>query len=117
VRVIVTTTSSRAMRSSIETSPSNGMIRVAARRPTADDLGELVRDDLPLPLRLGQDVLQVGDLDLDLRQLVDDLLALQCGSRRSCMSRIAVAWISSISSSSIRPLRASSTSASAGSAR
>jgi hypothetical protein len=41
--------------------------------------------------------------------VVDDLLPLQGGRRRSCMSRIACAWISSISSSAISPVRASST--------
>ena len=80
VRVMVTTTSSRAMRSSIETSPSNGTIlRAPLVAPLGDDLGQLLGDDLPLPLRLGQDVLEVGDLDLDLGQLVDDLLPLQRG--------------------------------------
>ena len=44
-----------------------------------DDLGQLVADDLPLPLGPGEDVLQVRDLALDLGQLVDDLLALQRG--------------------------------------
>ena len=34
---------------------------------------------LPLPLRLGQDVLELGDLDLDLGELVDDPLPLQRG--------------------------------------
>src|SRR4051794_6585890 len=42
-----------------------------------DDLDQLVADDLPLPLRPGEDVLQIRDLALDLGQLVDDLLALQ----------------------------------------
>ncbi len=42
-----------------------------------DDLGQLVADDGALPLRLGEDVLEVGDLDLDLGQLVDDLLPLE----------------------------------------
>ena len=68
------------MRSSIETSPSNGMIWVLPLvAPPGDDLGQFLGDDRPLPLRLGQDVLEVGDLDLDLGQLVDDLLALQRG--------------------------------------
>ncbi len=42
-----------------------------------DDLGELVDDDLPLPGVVGQDVLEVGDDQLELGQPVDDLLALQ----------------------------------------
>ena len=42
-----------------------------------DDLGELVGDDLPLAGLVGQDVLEVGDLELDGREVVDDLLALQ----------------------------------------
>ena len=44
-----------------------------------DDLGELVADDLPLPLRRGEDVLVVGDLRHQLVVLVGDLLALQGG--------------------------------------
>ena len=44
-----------------------------------DDLGELVAHDPALALRLGQDVLEVGDLGLDLGQVVDDPLALQGG--------------------------------------
>ena len=68
------------MRSSIETSPSNGMIRVRRSSPhRSTDLGELLRDDLALALGLGQDVLEVGDLDLDLGQLVDDPLTLERG--------------------------------------
>lgn len=38
------------------------------------DLGELVAHDAALTLRLGQDVLEVGDLGFDSGQLVDDLL-------------------------------------------
>ncbi len=44
-----------------------------------DDLGQLVLDDLTLPLGLLEDVLEIGDLALDLGQLVDDLLALERG--------------------------------------
>ncbi len=44
-----------------------------------DDLGELVADDVALPDRVGQDVLEVGDDDLELVQPVDDLLPLQGG--------------------------------------
>ena len=40
---------------------------------------QLVADDLPLARLVGQDVLEVGDLELDLGQVVDDLLALQGG--------------------------------------
>ncbi len=42
-----------------------------------DDLGQLLADDLPLPGGVGQDVLEVGDLELELGELVDDLLALE----------------------------------------
>ncbi|SIK41608.1 Uncharacterised protein [Mycobacteroides abscessus subsp. abscessus] len=41
------------------------------------DLGEFVLDDGALTFRLGQDVLEVGDLGLDLGEVVDDLLPLQ----------------------------------------
>ena len=44
-----------------------------------DELGELVVHDGALALRLGQDVLEVGDLGLDLGQVVDDALAFQGG--------------------------------------
>src|SRR5439155_10096079 len=44
-----------------------------------DDLGEFVVHDPALPLGLGQDVFQVGDLGFDLGQVVDDALALQGG--------------------------------------
>ena len=44
-----------------------------------DDLGQLVADDGPLPDRVGQDVLEVGDDRLELVQPVDDLLPLQGG--------------------------------------
>ena len=57
---------------------------------------------------LGQDVLQLLDLDLDLGQLVDDPLPFQRGQAAQLQSRIAVAWISSTSSRLIRPVRASS---------
>src|SRR5690606_20356028 len=43
------------------------------------DLQQLGADDLPLPLRLVQDVLQVGDLRLEFGQLVEDALPFQCG--------------------------------------
>jgi hypothetical protein len=78
-----------------------------------DDLGSSSRT-ITLALRLGQDVLEVGDLGFDLGQIVDDLLPLQAARRRSCMSRIACAWISSMSSSSIRPARATRPSATPG---
>ena len=42
------------------------------------DLLELVAHDTALTLRLGENVLQVGDLGLDLGQIVDDALTLQC---------------------------------------
>ena len=42
-----------------------------------DDLGELVSHDLSLPLRLGQNVLQVGNGAFEFCQLVDDLLTLE----------------------------------------
>src|SRR2546423_1109390 len=54
-------------------------LRTPLVAPLRDDLRQLLGDDLPLPLRLGQDVLELGDLNLDLGQLVDDLLALQGG--------------------------------------
>ncbi len=61
------------------TSPSSGDEPAAAVVAVlVDDLLQLVADDLPLPLGgAGQDVLVVGDLELDLGQLVDDLLPLQ----------------------------------------
>ena len=43
------------------------------------DLGQLGTDDLPLPLRRGQDVLVVGDLGFQLVVLVDEFLPLQGG--------------------------------------
>lgn len=42
-----------------------------------DDLLELVTHDPALPLGLGEDVLEVGDLGLDLGEVVDDLLPLE----------------------------------------
>ena len=78
--MIVTTTSSRAIRS------SSADLAVGRDDPGAtvvavlvDDLGELVAHDGALALRLGQDVFEVGDLGLDLGQVVDDALAFQCG--------------------------------------
>ena len=44
-----------------------------------DDLVELVVDDLALAGLVGEDVLEVGDLELDLGQAVDDLLPLEGG--------------------------------------
>jgi len=44
-----------------------------------DDLGQLGADDVPLPLRRGQDVLVVGDLGRELVVLVDEFLSLQGG--------------------------------------
>src|ERR1700730_1363926 len=44
-----------------------------------DDLLEFVVDDGALALRLGQDVFQVGDLHLDLGQVVDDALTFEGG--------------------------------------
>ncbi len=77
-RVMVTTISSSAIRSSIETSPSNGRIsRATLVAVLGDDLAELGADDLALPGRAGQDRLEVGDLDHQLVVVVDDLLALQ----------------------------------------
>ena len=79
VSVIVTTTSSRAIRSSSLTSPSAATIlRAAVVAVLLDDFGQLVAHDGALALRLGQDVFQFGDLGLDLGQIVDDALALQC---------------------------------------
>ena len=43
------------------------------------DRGQLVADDLTLTRLVGQDVLEVGDLALDLGQVVDDALALEGG--------------------------------------
>ena len=43
-----------------------------------DDLCQLIVDNLALALLAGEDILQVGDFALDLRQLVNDLLAFQC---------------------------------------
>ena len=44
-----------------------------------DEFLELLAHDGALALRLGQDVLEVGDLGLDLREIVDDALALEGG--------------------------------------
>ena len=44
-----------------------------------DDLRQLVGDDLPLAGLVGQDVLEVGDPQLELGEVVDDLLALEGG--------------------------------------
>ena len=56
------------------------MIRVRRSSPYLSTISlEFVADDGALPLRLGQDVLEVGDLGLDLGQVVDDALAFQCG--------------------------------------
>jgi hypothetical protein len=44
-----------------------------------DDLGQLGADDVPLPLRRGQDVLVVGDLGREFVVLVDEFLSLQGG--------------------------------------
>ncbi len=44
-----------------------------------DDFLELIADDRALALRLGQDVLEVGDLGFDLGQIVDDALTFQGG--------------------------------------
>ena len=44
-----------------------------------DDLGELVADDRALPAGLGEDVVEVRDLALDLGRLVDDPLPLEGG--------------------------------------
>jgi hypothetical protein len=72
------------------------------------DLGELVADDLPLPLGGVEDRLQVGDARLDLGQLVEDPLPLQRRQPAQLQVEDRDAWISSTSSSSIRPLRAAS---------
>ena len=56
------------------------MIRVRRSSPYLSTISrELVADDRALTLRLGQDVFEVGDLGLDLGQIVDDALALQGG--------------------------------------
>src|SRR5262249_5419562 len=47
--------------------------------PPLHNHGQLVGDDLPLAFRPREDVLEVGDLDLDLRQLVYDLLTFKGG--------------------------------------
>ena len=44
-----------------------------------DDLGELLGHDPALPLGRGEDVVVVGDLELERGQLVDDALALERG--------------------------------------
>ena len=78
VSVIVTTTSSRAIRSSSLTSPSAATMRVRRSSPCFSTISaEFVAHDPALPLGLGQDVFQVGDLGLDLGEVVDDALALQ----------------------------------------
>ena len=80
VRVIVTTTSSRAMRSSIETSPSNGMIRVRRSSPHRSTISAS-SSEMIFRCRSGlaRMSFELGDVDLDLGQLVDDLLPLQRG--------------------------------------
>src|SRR5699024_4903380 len=75
-----------------------------------DQLGELLGDDLPLAGGIGEDRGVLLDEGLEPVVLLDDLLALQGARRRSCIARMALAWISSISSRSISPVRASSTS-------
>ena len=75
---MVTTTSSRAIRSSSLTSPSAAMMRVRRSSPYLSTISvELVAHDRALTLRLGQNVLVVGDLELDLGEFVDDLLTLE----------------------------------------
>ena len=54
-------------------------LRAAVVAVLLDDLGQLVVDDLPLPLGGVEDRLQVGDAGLDLGQLVEDPLPLQGG--------------------------------------
>src|SRR6202011_3218188 len=41
------------------------------------DLGQLVMHDAALTVRLGENVFQIGDLGLDLGQVIDDALTLQ----------------------------------------
>ena len=53
-----------------------GAARVAV---VVADRGQLGHDDRVDAGGPGQDVLEVGDQDADLRQLVDDLLALEAG--------------------------------------
>ncbi len=60
-------------------SPSKGRIWSCGRRVALDDLGELVADDLPLPLGPGEDVVVVLDEPHELVVLVDDPLPLQGG--------------------------------------
>ena len=77
---MVTTTSSRAIEVLV------GDIAIGGDDPgppvvaiLVDKLLELIVHDGALALRLGQDVLEVGDLSLDLGQVVDDALPFQGG--------------------------------------
>ena len=70
-----------------------------------DDLGQLLADDRALPLGRGEDRVVLVDLAPAARRARSMIFwRSRAASRRSCMSRIALAWISSISSSSIRPV-------------
>jgi hypothetical protein len=94
----------------MDTSPSNGMIWVRRSSPhLADDLGQLVGDDLPLPLGLARMSCRSA---ISISIFASSSMIFwrsRAASRRSCMSRMAVAWISSMSSNWISPPRASST--------
>ena len=62
------------------TSPSAAMMRERRSSPYFSTISlTLVAHDAALALRLGQDVFQVGDLGLDLGQVVDDALPFQGG--------------------------------------
>ena len=56
---------------------SSDDLRAAVVTVVVDDLLELVAHNLPLALRPGQDVLEVGDGEFEFLQLVDNLLPLQ----------------------------------------
>ena len=110
VRVIVTTTSSTAIRSSTDTSPSNGMIFVRRSSPyfstiTSSSSRMIARCRSCLSM-------------MSLRSAISASIAAsssaifcrsRAASRRSCSSRIAFACTSSMSSRLIRPVRAIST--------
>ena len=69
-----------------------------------DDLGQLVADDGPLPLRRWPGSSCRSAISISISASSSTIFCRsRAASRRSCISRMALAWISSTSSSSIRP--------------